>query len=780
MLSDKVQKGGKKERIRTAGRSGYKARIFLLLFAISVIPSFSLGIYAYRTYIKEMTERLNNTMVTANIQVRSRMENLLTGLKQYYTETGMKDEIKWLMEEPSIHYYKYTELKSAQDVLRGPLYLDSYITGYSFLNLKEGWVLSNVGMFPIEEAKNYDSIREFLEEGSGQQIYWRNHLSEADDPVTRGKVVTLSGLMLVVKFPALAKEADAILVVNIRRNEIYKLISEGQSDMDVCVMDSGGELIYATDLGLYDAFLAEYGKDTDNFRDLTQVKTADGASHRVCVERGTENGMYYITSYPAAEAAEGAERIIQAAVIIIAILFVLLVVCYFLTGLLYRPIYKLTEYARGIFGEQEGGGDEFAYIVKGVDALTESKKDLEDIVARQRYLLIELFMVRLMQGGMTQEKIDSFVERYRLVRHECYAVIAVTCIIDNEVLSPGDPERDAVYYTIAENLPEEIVEELFVPPINHEEIILLVLGEDCEEALSDKIIKVHEKVAGFIEETLKCPAAAGASVPFHRLKHFRTAVNESIEALRNEGVGTEEEESRQTSLIYYGRIARENTLRHGYDLTLEREIRDAVDNCDRETANASVDEFVDSIHKKGASRHERSFYLHRFLIAALVVPANAGLSMNQIFGGRTEDIFKAFDSIYDADKLKSFYKNQIIGPIIEALTDFRKSPTGLREKITALVKEAKGDITLTECAERLNYHPSYIWKVLKSELGMTFTDFANLEKLEAAKELLVHTDQSVGEIAEKLNYANAQNFIRFFSKYENTTPGKYRKEKKMS
>ena len=59
---------------------------------------------------------------------------------------------------------------------------------------------------------------------------------------------------------------------------------------------------------------------------------------------------------------------------------------------------------------------------------------------------------------------------------------------------------------------------------------------------------------------------------------------------------------------------------------------------------------------------------------------------------------------------------------------------------------------------------------------MTFTDLINLEKLDAAKTMLLTTDASVAQIAESLNYSNTQNFIRFFSKYVGTTPGKYRKE----
>ena len=42
--------------------------------------------------------------------------------------------------------------------------------------------------------------------------------------------------------------------------------------------------------------------------------------------------------------------------------------------------------------------------------------------------------------------------------------------------------------------------------------------------------------------------------------------------------------------------------------------------------------------------------------------------------------------------------------------------------------------------------------------------------------MLTTTDMSVAEIAEKLKYTNAQNFIRFFNKMAGVTPGKYRQE----
>jgi len=44
-----------------------------------------------------------------------------------------------------------------------------------------------------------------------------------------------------------------------------------------------------------------------------------------------------------------------------------------------------------------------------------------------------------------------------------------------------------------------------------------------------------------------------------------------------------------------------------------------------------------------------------------------------------------------------------------------------------------------------------------------------------AKQWLIETDMKIGDIADRLAYTNPQNFIRFFRKMENMTPGQYRK-----
>ncbi|MGO4350167.1 helix-turn-helix transcriptional regulator [Paenibacillus sp. MCAF9] len=83
-------------------------------------------------------------------------------------------------------------------------------------------------------------------------------------------------------------------------------------------------------------------------------------------------------------------------------------------------------------------------------------------------------------------------------------------------------------------------------------------------------------------------------------------------------------------------------------------------------------------------------------------------------------------------------------------------------------------MSLELCAGRINYHPDYVSRVFRKETGVTFSEYLSRYRLQMAKIWLAETDMKVAEIADKLQYNIAQNFIRYFRKMENITPGQYR------
>ncbi len=96
-------------------------------------------------------------------------------------------------------------------------------------------------------------------------------------------------------------------------------------------------------------------------------------------------------------------------------------------------------------------------------------------------------------------------------------------------------------------------------------------------------------------------------------------------------------------------------------------------------------------------------------------------------------------------------------------------------EVKKMIKESKGRITLTECADKLGVHHTYIWKVLKMVDDRSFQDYLEEYRLGEAKRMLLETNMTVQQIADELGYTNAQNFIRFFSKVTGVTPGKFKK-----
>lgn len=85
----------------------------------------------------------------------------------------------------------------------------------------------------------------------------------------------------------------------------------------------------------------------------------------------------------------------------------------------------------------------------------------------------------------------------------------------------------------------------------------------------------------------------------------------------------------------------------------------------------------------------------------------------------------------------------------------------MMEEIQKKLEESKGNITLTECADALGVHPTYIWKVLKMEKGKSFMDYLEEYKINEAKRLLLQTDKTVAEIARVKLYKCAELYPLF-------------------
>ncbi len=84
-------------------------------------------------------------------------------------------------------------------------------------------------------------------------------------------------------------------------------------------------------------------------------------------------------------------------------------------------------------------------------------------------------------------------------------------------------------------------------------------------------------------------------------------------------------------------------------------------------------------------------------------------------------------------------------------------------------------LTLSELAEHFNYTPAYLSRLIKQETGKNFNKIVAEMKTKEAKQLLTHTEYSIGYIAELVGYNSADHFGYCFKKMLGTSPSQYRK-----
>ena len=87
----------------------------------------------------------------------------------------------------------------------------------------------------------------------------------------------------------------------------------------------------------------------------------------------------------------------------------------------------------------------------------------------------------------------------------------------------------------------------------------------------------------------------------------------------------------------------------------------------------------------------------------------------------------------------------------------------------------KEDITCAHLAAALFVSERQVSRILKCNYGMSFKSKLSEIRINAAKELLLATDQSVTQIAQNLGYRNARYFTRMFRANTGRSPSAFRR-----
>ena len=84
-------------------------------------------------------------------------------------------------------------------------------------------------------------------------------------------------------------------------------------------------------------------------------------------------------------------------------------------------------------------------------------------------------------------------------------------------------------------------------------------------------------------------------------------------------------------------------------------------------------------------------------------------------------------------------------------------------------------LDLPEAAEAVGSNPSYLSRIMKQELGMSFKDFVTNLRITYAINLMHTTDLSINQIADRAGYSNQHYFSAAFKNAQGISPSDYRR-----
>lgn len=103
----------------------------------------------------------------------------------------------------------------------------------------------------------------------------------------------------------------------------------------------------------------------------------------------------------------------------------------------------------------------------------------------------------------------------------------------------------------------------------------------------------------------------------------------------------------------------------------------------------------------------------------------------------------------------------------------KKGIEQLRMLISYVQQNYPEDISLTRFAEKSHYSSSHLSHLMRSELGISFTEYLKTVRLQHAMQLL-QRGRGITEISGEVGFVNSNAFIKAFRELYGMTPGKYK------
>jgi two-component system response regulator YesN len=434
-----------------------------------------------------------------------------------------------------------------------------------------------------------------------------------------------------------------------------------------------------------------------------------------------------------------------------------------------RSLYQKTAVPGAAVDLQEPK-DEFKVIEHRMEKMSQNYMHMTSHVQRLRNQLKPFMIFKLVQGELSAREIEEQFQLFGYTQKSRWLAVIAVQIDTLELTRYGESDRDLLLFAISNIVEDTVLAKHRLNPvvIDQSQVTVITGNHETPDAFKDFIFETIKQVQANVLKYLDLPVSAGISRPYNTYDLTPKAYAEGLDALKyritkdTETILFIENEEPETQMVFFPEH-------------LEKQLVEAVKFADEKRAHVLLKEFLQILSNRELTHYQMQNWLMKLLLDLLYIPEQQDAAISSLDTDATP-LYLQLKRLNTVQEIEQWFMQHIIEPIIHAADQSKEAPYHKisNEVIRIIQSEYDRELTLEECASRLNYHSSYIRRALKKSMNINFTDYLLTYRMEIAKKWLSETEMKIADMSRKLQYNNPQNFIRYFKKTTGMTPGQYR------
>lgn len=771
--------------------SKFLVRLLCFSLLLGALPTVFIGLVSYYLLSQDMEKKVNEGNMQLLLQTQMRVEQTLKSLEMSATQLANS----WLVQTAmngSLTGEDFVQVRELTNELTN-LQSTSVIKQAYLVNLEQDWIV-NLGV--MKKLSETDSKSEFLQYAAHPaSMFWSTEKGTASSgpsdeeayakqPKT-GKNQALGTVSLVEKIPLLPRTSTprGLLIIQIAAEDLQTILMPNSSagSKEHYILDASGQAFVSSSAqsGAYDEINRSI---LDQVRGTTPKQgflnaSLQGKEVAVLYRSSGYNGWTYVSVVSIAEITKDTKNIAVLTVAACAFIFIIvLIIGYYGSRRMYSPIRSLLELTQRIEPESSYEGptkDELQYIKDSIETLAVSRSRLEQQMQGQSGHLKEFFVLKLFTGQISD---DDFLYHSKLYGFpsEWKRLGVLTLQIDNlQDTRYQEQDRELLLFAINNMVGELLPAGKRFSPIllGGSQVTLLTVGSDDPEQVKASMYQTAELIKAKVEQYLQLQVSIGISRAFDQLSGTVQAYGESMAALKCRiNLGPD-------IIAHYEDIEHNHEVEsavYSHLKLMEDQLIQALKEMKLEKAVDIFNQYLSSVLNHDGFMTEHPILLIQLMSRILHIVQDQGVSTRTILDG--EGAVERLLKLQTREEIALWFQSRLFAPTITMLSE--KADTqyvNIADRIVKMIHDLyDGEITLESCAAALNFHPVYLSRVFKKEMGISFSDYLSEYRMNMAKMMLETTTLKISEIGEKLQYKNISAFIRTFRKTFGTTPGQYR------